>query len=63
MSYRPLAVAAAIAALSVMHIASAAAQSVYVAPGGVYSAGAGPVYVTVAAPTMALLPEANIAVR
>jgi hypothetical protein len=52
MSYRPLAVAAAIAALSVMHIASAVAQSVYVAPGGVYiGAGAGPVYVTPAAPT------------
>ena len=52
MSYRPLAVAAAIAALSVMHIASAAAQSVYVAPGGVYiGAGAGPVFVTPAAPT------------
>ena len=52
MSYRPLAVAAAITALSVMHIASAVAQSVYVAPGGVYiGAGAGPVYVTPAAPT------------
>ena len=52
MSYRPLAVAAAIAALSVMHIASAVAQSVYVAPGGVYiGAGAGPVFVTPAAPT------------
>ena len=52
MSYRPLAVAAAIAALSVMHVASAVAQSVYVAPGGVYiGAGAGPVYVTPAAPT------------
>ena len=34
-----------------MHIASAAAQSVYVAPGGVYVApGAGPVYVTPSAP-------------
>jgi hypothetical protein len=52
MSYRPLAVAAAVAALSAMHIASAVAQSVYVAPGGVYiGAGAGPVYVTPAAPT------------
>src|SRR6516225_5885623 len=52
MSYRPLAVAAAITALSVMHIASAVAQSVYVAPGGVYiGAGAGPVFVTPAAPT------------
>jgi hypothetical protein len=51
MSYRPLAVAAAVAALSATHIASAAAQSVYVAPGGVYiGAGAGPVYVTPAAP-------------
>ena len=35
-----------------MHIASAAAQSVYVAPGGIYiGAGAGPVYVTPGAPT------------
>ena len=51
MSYRPLAVAAAVAALSSMHVASAAAQSVYVAPGGVYiGAGAGPVYVTPTAP-------------
>ena len=51
MSYRPLAVAGAVAALSAMHIASAAAQSIYVAPGGVYiGAGAGPVYVTPAAP-------------
>ncbi len=34
-----------------MHIGSAAAQSVYVAPGGVYVApGAGPVYVTPSAP-------------
>ena len=50
MSYRPLAVAA-VAAFSSMYIASAAAQSVYVAPGGVYiGAGAGPVYVTPAAP-------------
>ena len=52
MSYRPLAVAAAVAALSVMHITNAAAQSVYVAPGGVYiGAGAGPVYVSPAVPT------------
>ena len=52
MSYRPLALAAAVAALSTMHIASAAAQSVYVAPGGIYiGAGAGPVYVTPGAPT------------
>jgi hypothetical protein len=52
MSYRPLVVAAAVTALSATHIANAAAQSVYVAPGGVYiGAGAGPVYVTPAAPT------------
>jgi hypothetical protein len=52
MSYRPLVLAAAVAALSSMHIGSATAQSVYVAPGGVYiGAGAGPVYVTPAAPT------------
>src|SRR5271165_6387936 len=52
MSYRPIVLAAAVAALSSMHIASAAAQSVYVAPGGVYiGAGAGPVYVTPPAPT------------
>ncbi len=51
MSYRSLALAK-VAAFSSMHVASAAAQSVYVAPGGVYiSAGAGPVYVTPAAPT------------
>jgi hypothetical protein len=51
MSYRPLAIAAAVAALSSMHVASAAAQSVYVAPGGVYiGAGAGPIYVTPSAP-------------
>ena len=51
MSYRSLAVAAAVAALFPMHIESAAAQSVYVAPGGVYiGAGAGPVYVTPAPP-------------
>ena len=51
MSYRPLALAVAVAALSSMHIASAAAQSVYVAPGGIYiGAGAGPVYVTPPAP-------------
>src|SRR3954454_5963474 len=51
MSYRPLALAITVAALSSMHIASAAAQSVYVAPGGVYVApGAGPVYVTPSAP-------------
>ena len=51
MSYRPLALSIAVAALSSMHIGSAAAQSVYVAPGGVYVApGAGPVYVTPSAP-------------
>jgi hypothetical protein len=42
MSYRSLALA--VTALSSMHVASADAQSVYVAPGGVYI-GAGPVYV------------------
>jgi hypothetical protein len=49
MSYRLLAVAAAVgvAAAASLQIGSAAAQSVYVAPGGVYiGAGAGPVYVT-----------------
>lgn len=42
MSYRSLALA--VATLASMHVASADAQSVYVAPGGVYVAG-GPVYV------------------
>ena len=42
MKYRSLALA--IAALSSAHITTAAAQSVYVAPGGVYIGG-GPVYV------------------
>ena len=42
MRYRSLALA--VAAFSSMHVASADAQSVYVAPGGVYI-GAGPVYV------------------
>ena len=42
MNYRSLALA--IAALSSAHITTAAAQSVYVAPGGVYIGG-GPVYV------------------
>jgi len=42
MSYRSLALA--VAALSSIHVASANAQSIYVAPGGVYI-GAGPVYV------------------
>jgi hypothetical protein len=51
MSYRPRAVAAVVTALSVMHITNGAAQSVYVAPGGVYiGAGAGPVYVSPAVP-------------
>jgi hypothetical protein len=44
MNYRSLALAIAIAALSSAHITPAAAQSVYVAPGGVYIGG-GPVYV------------------
>jgi hypothetical protein len=42
MNYRPLALM--IAALSIAHITTADAQSVYVAPGGVYIGG-GPVYV------------------
>ncbi len=42
MRYRSLALA--VAAFSSLHVASADAQSVYVAPGGVYI-GAGPVYV------------------
>jgi hypothetical protein len=42
MNYRSLALA--IAALSSAHITTASAQSVYVAPGGVYIGG-GPVYV------------------
>jgi hypothetical protein len=42
MSYRSLVLATA--ALSLVHVASAGAQSVYVAPGGVY-VGSGPVYV------------------
>src|SRR6266700_2191078 len=42
MSYRSLALA--VAAFSSRHVASADAQSVYVAPGGVY-VGGGPVYV------------------
>jgi hypothetical protein len=47
MSYRSFALATAMAALPLLHIASAAAQSVYVAPGGIYiSAGAGPIYAT-----------------
>ena len=47
MRYRPLALAAAVATLVSMHVASATAQSAYVAPGGIYiGAGAGPVHVT-----------------
>src|SRR5947209_12924010 len=42
MSYRSLALV--VAAFSSIHVASADAQSVYVAPGGVY-VGSGPVYV------------------
>ena len=42
MSFRSLALL--VAAFSSMHVASADAQSVYVAPGGVY-VGGGPVYV------------------
>jgi hypothetical protein len=48
MSYRSLAVF--VAALSSAHVATADAQTVYVAPGGVY-VGAGPVYVIPAPPT------------
>jgi hypothetical protein len=49
MSCRSLALA--VAAFSSIQVASADAQSVYVAPGGVYiGAGAGPVYVTPSAP-------------
>jgi hypothetical protein len=46
MKYRSLAFT--VAAFSSLHVASADAQSVYVAPGGVY-VGAGPVYVIPAA--------------
>jgi hypothetical protein len=52
MSCRSVALATAVAVLSSIHIAGAAAQSVYVAPGGIYiGAGAGPVYVTPSVPT------------
>jgi hypothetical protein len=54
MSYRSLVLAAA--AVSSLHVASAHAQSVYVAPGGVYIGG-GPVYVT-PAPNIAPAPYA-----
>jgi hypothetical protein len=50
MSYRSLAVTGAVAALSMMHIANAAAQSVYVAPGGIYVAPGATVYVTPGVP-------------
>jgi hypothetical protein len=51
MSHRSHALALAGAALLSMHVGGAAAQSVYVAPGGIYIApGAGPVYVTPPAP-------------
>jgi hypothetical protein len=52
MSYRLAPLAAAVAAFSMIQIASTAAQSVYVAPGGIYiGAGSGPVYLTPSAPT------------
>jgi hypothetical protein len=52
MSHRSHALALAGAAFLSMHVGGAAAQSVYVAPGGIYIApGAGPVYVTPPAPT------------
>jgi hypothetical protein len=50
MSYRSLAVAGAVAALSMMHIASAAAQVVNVAPGGIYVGPGATVYVTPGVP-------------
>jgi hypothetical protein len=54
MSYRLFAVAAMATALSVTHIPKLSAQSVYVAPGGVYiGAGAGPVYVSPGVPNAA----------
>jgi hypothetical protein len=50
-SYRPLALVAAVAAWSSMHVAIVAAQPAYVAPGGVaIGAGAGPVFVTPGVP-------------
>jgi hypothetical protein len=55
MRYRSLALA--VAAFSSLHVASAAAQSVYVAPGGVY-VGAGPVYV-IPAPNNGAAPYVN----
>jgi len=55
MSYRPLALAAVIATLSSVHVTSAEAQSVYVAPaGGIYiGPGAAPLYVRPGAPAAA----------
>ena len=51
MGYRPLVLAAAVAALVTTHVASAQAQPVYVPPGGMYiGPGAGPVYVTPGVP-------------
>jgi hypothetical protein len=50
MSYRSLAVAGAVAALSMMHIANAAAQVVNVAPGGIYVGPGATVYVTPGVP-------------
>src|SRR6516162_2019342 len=54
MSYRPLALAATVAALLSIYVRGAEAQPAYVAPGSVYiGAGAGPVYVTPGAPAAA----------
>ena len=54
MSYRPLALAAVVAALLSIYVTGAEAQPAYVAPGSVYiGAGAGPVYVTPGAPAAA----------
>src|SRR6516162_6120087 len=54
MSYRPLALAATVAALLSMYVTGAEAQPAYVAPGSVYiGAGAGPVYMTPSAPAAA----------
>jgi hypothetical protein len=51
MSYRPIVLAATVAALLTMHVASAQAQPAYVPRGGMYiGPGAGPVYVTPAMP-------------
>jgi hypothetical protein len=51
MSYRPLAIL--VTFLSSVHVTAAGAQTVYVAPGGVYvGAGAGPIYVTPPPPNL-----------